>query len=51
MAVTKIFFRNLKLKNDLAEWRIANNNTRKMLDDLLKILIDYGLDFPKYSQH
>ena len=50
MAVKNIFFRNLKLKKDLAEWGVANNSTRRMLDDLLKILIDYGLDLPKNSR-
>ena len=50
MAVKKNFFRNLKLKKDLAEWGVAKNSTRRMLDDLLKILIDYGLDLPKNSR-
>ena len=50
MAVKNIFFRDLKLKKDFAEWRVANNNTRRMLDDMLKILIDCGLDFLKDSR-
>ena len=50
IAVENTFFRNLKLKDDLAEWGAANNSTRRVLDDLLKILIDYGLDLPKDSR-
>ena len=50
MTVKNIFFRNLRLKKDLAEWGVANNSTRRMLDDLLKILVDYGLDLPKDSR-
>ena len=44
------FFINLKLKQDLTKWRAVNNSTRRKLDDLLKILIDCGLDLPKDSR-
>ena len=50
MILNIYYFRLTKLREDLSGWAVENKCTRTSVDSLLRLLRDFGIDWPKDSR-